>query len=432
MNRLDNNSSSNTSDFEQESGFNLAETLRELFLPYWPMFLVSIVLAISLGYVYLKFTHPIYQVNAKILIKDNKKLGASANDELLEQLDLFSGSKVLENEMEIIKSRLILADVSQKLSNRVKWFRERRTIDVLMDFDFPVKLVPQFDEPFQGTNPLMVTFDVPNKTMFMDGQAIPLEDSSYISLGNRQTFLMRVDLPRLEKWKKNTFYVHVQNREHAINEIAATLNVSANNKQNTIIDLAVTSNNNQIALATLNQVIHSYKDASIGDKQLLATNTLNFIEERLYLLTMQLDSVEKDVEIFKTKNHIVNLSEQSRLFLESVKAQDQRLSEIGVQLSVLDELDQYLKGKGNNPGTVPSLINFEDPILSNLLNKLYEQELQLQRSRRSLGQKDQTILALEDDIASMKVSILENTSNLRNNLRAQQADLNANLQEKLR
>ncbi|HEY6899754.1 MAG TPA: hypothetical protein VI233_03890, partial [Puia sp.] len=40
------------------------------FLPYWPLFLILLVLSIAGGWLYLKYATPIYETSATILVKD--------------------------------------------------------------------------------------------------------------------------------------------------------------------------------------------------------------------------------------------------------------------------------------------------------------------------------------------------------------------------
>ena len=43
------------------------------FIPYWPLFLICLLISGGCLYFYLKFTIPIYETTASVLIKDEKK-----------------------------------------------------------------------------------------------------------------------------------------------------------------------------------------------------------------------------------------------------------------------------------------------------------------------------------------------------------------------
>ena len=59
---------------DTDSGVNLEKLLSKV-LQYWPVFVVAILLSLAVAYVYLRYATPKYMVNAKVLIKDDRKGG---------------------------------------------------------------------------------------------------------------------------------------------------------------------------------------------------------------------------------------------------------------------------------------------------------------------------------------------------------------------
>ncbi len=62
------------------------------YLPYWPLFLVLILLGAGAAYFYLKTVVPVYEISASILIKDEKK--GSDESKITESLDLLEPKKL--------------------------------------------------------------------------------------------------------------------------------------------------------------------------------------------------------------------------------------------------------------------------------------------------------------------------------------------------
>src|SRR5687767_6129659 len=94
----------------ESSGFN---QILFRYLPYWPLFLILIVVAGTCAWLYLRYTTPIYESTATILIKDEKK--GMDNSELVESLNPFGSKKIVENEIEVIRSRSLASEVVKKL-----------------------------------------------------------------------------------------------------------------------------------------------------------------------------------------------------------------------------------------------------------------------------------------------------------------------------
>src|SRR5450432_357463 len=79
------------------------------YLPFWPFFLILIALSLSLAFMYLKVATPIFESSASILIKDEKK--GQEDSKMEELLNLFDTHKVVENELEILRSNEVLNEV---------------------------------------------------------------------------------------------------------------------------------------------------------------------------------------------------------------------------------------------------------------------------------------------------------------------------------
>lgn len=100
--------------------------VREIISKYvyhWPVFLIATVTCLALAFFYLRYADRIYSVKSTLLIKDDKK-GSSAGADLLNDLDLFGSSKVVENEIEILKSKTLMRKVVERLNLVVSFTKE--------------------------------------------------------------------------------------------------------------------------------------------------------------------------------------------------------------------------------------------------------------------------------------------------------------------
>jgi hypothetical protein len=91
-------------DFQENnsSGSNFFTEILQRYLPYWPIFLLTILISLVCAFAYLRYATFLYDVSAKILLKDDKK-GADAS-KVLDALNIFGEKKVVENEIQILKS----------------------------------------------------------------------------------------------------------------------------------------------------------------------------------------------------------------------------------------------------------------------------------------------------------------------------------------
>ncbi|WP_448636691.1 Wzz/FepE/Etk N-terminal domain-containing protein [Pedobacter panaciterrae] len=94
------------------------------------------VFTLILAFLYLRYTKPVYGISSTLLIKDEKK--GTASDDMLSQLELFGGSKVVDNEIEILQSKTLMRSVVKRLFLDVNLSAEGRVVSTDIYSDRPV------------------------------------------------------------------------------------------------------------------------------------------------------------------------------------------------------------------------------------------------------------------------------------------------------
>ena len=401
---------------KEEEEVDIVGVIRSTIIAYWPIFLGSVIIFLIMGFLYLRYTSPTYQISAKILVKDEKKTGVGGGaGSILSELDLFGGKKIVENELEILKSRPIIESVVRKTNCNLKIFKNGRIRDVLQGLDFPISVFPIFpDSVVKSNNLLRIKFE--NGQLALNGVNYPLEDTIFVN-GDDRSRQLGVCINRNRLWElgSDEYYVTSSSIKQEIKDLLKSFSLATTNKNTSVIDLSMESQNLQRGETLLKLIIESYSDAATFDKRQIAQFTLDFIEGRLGLVTSQLDSVERDIEKFKETNSIVDLSQQGKLFLESVKEEDKELNKLDIQYSVLQDVEQYLKGKGNGPGNVPSLVGITDAVVVGMLERLYEMEFSYQKRKAMVGAQDEELLILENEIGKIRSNLLESIGQIKDN-----------------
>jgi tyrosine-protein kinase Etk/Wzc len=91
----------------------------------------------------------------------------------------------------------------------------------------------------------------------------------------------------------------------------------------------------------------------------------------------------------------------------------------------LSQIEKYIVRKGNSSGTVPSTLGITDPILLQLLDKLYSAELELTNLKANRRRKFAAGCPVQERINQIKPGLLENLNALRQNLVTTQNRLKA-------
>jgi len=397
---------------EKEEDFNLKLFLLK-YLRYWYWFVITLVLVLGAAFFYLQFTVPIYKVSASILIKDEKK-GMGSGNEMLKELDLFNGNKIVENEMEVLKSRTLMEKVVEVLNLTVSYYEEGTYRDTELFQKSPITLNYTHLQPEAYSKPLYIKI--------IDAQHFELLDENKNFVGNyiytqpisSAYGRFRIFLTKPKAVSGTLIKLRFSNKEGLISSFINQIQVELLNAKSTVLQLSVESTVPEKGKAILTKLLETYTFSALEDKNLEASNTLRFIEDRLRLITGELTIVEKDVESYKTSQGITDLSTEANLFLEKVKENDTKLNEVDIQLKVLEGVERYLQ---SGQGTVaPASLMVTDPILTSFIEKLSELELQKEKMARTVQPGNPFLETLNTQISNTKQAIRENINNQKNGL----------------
>ena len=389
---------------------NLISFIRFRFVPYWPLFGLLMVVAGLGAFAYIKLTPKTYEAKADLLIKDEKK--GSDDGRMMESLNIFSTKKIVEDEIEVLQSQTLMREVVRNL---------RLYAPVTMEDRF--RTYPAYNK-----SPVLVEamgFDSLynlHEKVFLDRIPIHYDKSSGIIKAGTDSFLLGQwsgfpHTPLLIRFVPNPYYTtsttlplyfSLYNPKKVTNELIGRLNVSAANKLSSVVTLSMKDEIPARGEDILNELISVYDHASINDKNQLAINTLGFVESRLMHVKRELDSTEGKLQTDKIRNGGGDLSIQGSTFLQSVSNNDQKATDINMQLAVLSEVEKYVRADNGSSGIVPATLGVDDEGLTNLLQKLYDARSNYDKLRKTVGENNPTILSLANEIEKIKPNILEN------------------------
>lgn len=385
------------------------------YFPYWPVFIVFLLLSMAGAWFYLRYKVPIYQAGATILIKDEKK--GMDDSKMLESLNLLYTKKIIENETEILKSRSLMNEVVKQLHLYAAVSKDGLPVKEIAGFTPPLIIEAKYPDSLKGSGKVFFTFDRQQGLVKTATAQFPVNEWVNTPYG-----VLRFT-PANNTVTGDKLYFFLANPEDISGDLLARLSVSPVSKLSTVISLKISDPSPSRARTILNKLIEQYNKASINDKNSLAINTLAFVEDRLNHVAYELDSIEKKVQRFKTSRGAIDISTQGKLFLQNVSENDQKLGAINMQMAVLDQVEQYVQSKKGGGGLAPSTLGINDPLLSQMLEKLNALELDYEKKVRTTGENNYSVVSISDQINKIKPGILENIHNQRNGLEASRKNL---------
>jgi capsular exopolysaccharide synthesis family protein len=409
--------------FQEKPETNILVQILQRYLPFWPLFIVTIGIALCFSYLYHRAQTPIYVAGAKVLLKDPQKNGGDSK--VLDALNIFSEKKIVENEILVLRSSSLMMRVVDSLDLYAQIFNEGkvRTEELYAENSPVLFRAMNKDSVFDGGK---YYFSVNWKTnnIEIDGRNIPFNAVFNIGLTSYKAVINN-------SYNKSVvgknYYAVFNSVGGAAGSLIGSLSASASSNTSTVIDVKMETPVPQKGKDVLNKLFEVYNNAAIVDKNQIAAKTLDFIEDRLKTVFKDLTGVEKEIEHFKASQGIGNLGGQAEMYLSSVKDLDKQNAEAELQIGVLNDISSYVNQKGRKPGMVPSLLLMKDPTLSGLLEDLYKAEFELEKVKSTSGEKSDAVILAEQGVSRIRGDIKENINNIKGTLYAVKSKVNAGI-----
>ncbi len=412
---------STQNDSLEQNEENFISKLLLTYLPYWPVFVVFLVLFMGGAYVYLLFSTPKYEATATMIIKDERK--GSDDSKMMESLNLVSTKKIIENEVEVLQSRTLIDNVVRKLRLYAPVYQETKFRPTAAYITSPVLVEAIHPDEVHGFKKIYLQYDNKKNTVLLDNKFnCALNEWINTPYG---TLKFIVNTKYQTPAAARPYYFSIIPIKRVALGISGNLKVAAANKLSSVINLSYRDEVPQRAEDVLNELLTTYSNTSINEKNNLAKNTLAFVTDRLNIVSRELEAIERKVQKYKAASGAVDISTQGELFLKNVSSNDQTVSEINMQLGGLDQAEKHILSNDNNSGILPSALGVSDPSLSRLMTNLYTSQLEYEKLKKTVAENNPLLVSVTDQINKLKPDILNNLQSQRRNLEASKKSLYA-------
>lgn len=401
---------------------------------YWLLFLVSLVTALSIAFAYVRYSEPVFKVSTSILLRDDAQKDAGL-DNLFKELGIGSGKKNLENEIEVLKSTPLIRKAIDNLDFRILYFAEGniRTSEIYHENPFTVQLdtlgeeyinLPMYIKKISNKeyqlhtkyqkeffDPQTHSFSVngagklPQRCNLQFGISYPLDGSRFSIYFNPKQFA---------EYNDNTsFFFILTDPERITDAYKARLQVRQINKLSTLLDLSLTGKNFLKETDFLNKLVEVYINTLLEQKNQVASNTIQFIDNQLTDITVSLSDAEEELKYFRANNKIMDLSFAASNAFSKLDALETEKANVEVRRKYYEYLLKYVKGNDAVKDVVaPSSIGIDDPLLASLIQQLSKLGTEKSVLSISAKEKNPAWFVLEDKINSVKKELVENIKGL--------------------
>ena len=416
MDTLENNTRKESSD--ELIKIDLQRWLFRL-LSYWWLFLISMLIAGYFGYTYVKNATPLYSTSAMFLIKDAGSSGGISEGQILLQEGLTGGGKSMDNEIQILKSFTLAEKVVDKLKANISYIKEKSGKELYTNSPFVLDTFSFVGERPFGLSLLIEPIDSQQFRLkyvsaevgdvYRFGQYFTDHAGSYKISRRPGTYIEQENYTI--KITPKEFLAFSFNNRIAIQRIGSQHSSS-------VLSLEMTDAIPERARDLVNTLIEVYNEEEIADKNSVLVSTLDFIDERVGILTKELDVVEGGIERFKSKNEIItNDAASSRGFaLGEIRGALENLSGMEVRKEILKSLEEMVRNDNGNSQLIPANLIADNPVLGGLVNQYNSTSLDRVRLSKAASAENPSLILMDQELADIRALILQTLKNLQRDL----------------
>ena len=428
-------------DKEQEkegvtSFFDFAALYRTVILN-WYWFVLSLIIFGGIGAIYLRYTTPLYQSTAKLLIKDDDN-GSSRRGSSLQNitnLGTISNSAGIDNEMEILSSHSIAEDAIRDLKLYVNYTTEGKVKDVITYRDQPLVVDIDAAHLDRLNRPINLNITKNGSSFVVNGTySVPTDEENSegpFSINKKFTSLpatipTRAGIITINSNNGRTLHegqvlkVSILSPKMASDKYVGELKIGQSGKGTSILQLQLTDEVPQRSLDYLKQLAIVYNRQANEDKNAVAHQTEKFINSRLEKINAELGKTEGELQNYKQKNGMVELKMNASNSVSNQNTSEQKLAEMETQIELFNTIAREVESSSRNlTQVIPSNVGLDDESSTSLINKYNELVLERNRLLRSASESSPVVEPLTDQIRDLNVNIRRAIAAARKNLQIQ-------------
>ena len=421
---------------EEENSFDF-RTIFTLVVLNWQWILLSMFIFICGALIYLRYSAPVYQLSAKILIKEERNNRYNSNAMLanMQELGFISNSTGIDNEIEILKSRVLALEVVKDLKLYVEYKKEGRiskrliykyqpiNIDLdeehLADLDkMNYQLSFRLTEEDNGTyrikgkknefeaviTSLPAAVETPYGTLTFTKNLLA-EQEEIEDARRRRAF--GLEGSEEEQKRKLAMTITITSPMRVAEDYVDALNIAPTSKLTSIAELTLRDKSTERGYDFLKHLTICYNRQANADKNEIAVKTEEFINNRLEKINSELGITESELEDYKRRNNLTQLRLDATETMTQANLYYDQLVKAQTQLQILDDLRQWMGMPENKYQIIPSNVGLSDVASSGLIQQYNKTVLERNRLLASASENSPLVYTQTEALDQLEVSIQE-------------------------
>ncbi|MBP6648287.1 MAG: hypothetical protein KA281_01895, partial [Bacteroidia bacterium] len=367
---------------------------------------INITIFLTLSYLYLRYTHPVYISETVLKIGTVNNANAVLNLQNNQFMDAMGSSNQLAGDIELLRSRVMIARVIARMQMNVSYFSQGNVLDNEMYNNSPFSIEYQVQDSSLLDSRFILYFDSQKQfkvSYNWDDQEVSRtgaigEWNAYPGIRLKVKIInYPIILRQQKKISDAPYYFTINNNESLIEKYFQFVSVLLLNPNAQTIKISFKDNNASKAADFVNRMAEEYDEYDKERKSEGSNKSLGFINETIQSIDNELKISELSLELFKKENKILDPAKNADDVLMHIHTMiDQRVN-IQLEMAVLERLEKDILTNDKLENLLPLLAGtYTDALIQNLVEKI-----QLLEDRKSnLG-----FMATEDNAAMKSLDL---------------------------
>lgn len=403
-------------------------------LANWKWFVFTILIAFAIAYYYNISAQKIYGLSTTISVKEKQNPLFSTGTNIA-----FNWGGV-SDKVESIRKSLISRTHNEKVIKRLNFYIEYlkegrfRNEDVYGKTNFELELQPN---QYQLLNTLIKIDFIDNKSFNLSVDFDPELQYNLINYTNGKTKNLFIENTNFSKQFLVNEYINLPflkgqiSTNDTLKPISSqsffiqlkTINQTTQKYQNirakglagtSLVELSLTGTNKNRIVDFLNKTVEVLAEYELEQKTNYAYSTKRFIDAQFKNTSDSLKLIETNIEQFKEKNDIYNLSAEGGVIFSETTGLDKMQQQLNDRIEYLENLENYIKSNTDYTTIpAPAIINIEDGTIASMVGELTNLSIKKEKLTNEVTTNHPSLKLVTDEIETTRNVLLENLSSLK-------------------
>lgn len=403
----------NNSSNKNDQGLNIVDLFMYL-ASQWKWFLLSILICGGIAWYNYARAPLVYFRSATVIIKDPSNKASTSG---LDRFDNFINKVNVANEILQFRSKKLMREVVQRVHADVSYQIKDGLRSNELYNESPVLVSLPDALPEQSFSFTMTLKDAKTVTL-SDFSGIEAKPSYEVALNDTVAIIegMNVVVTATnylrDSWLNTPIRVQKLPVESMVNYYKNALGIQQEEEEASILTLALKDSSPARAEDVLNTLITVYNEEAIKEKNQVAVNTANFINERLIIIERELGNVESNLESFKQRNQIVDIASSAGMYMTESQKYNADAMELETQLRLANFIKDYLTEPGKETDLIPSNTGISDMNIENQISLYNAAKLKRDHLIDDSSVNNPVVQELNNSLRAMKQSIIRAVDNM--------------------